>query len=389
MEKNFYCSQKFWWLSIDLEKLQTFSCCSATPSRIDLKFIQDNPGELFNSPGFVTERQMMLDNIPVASCQDNCWKPESQGLTSRRIMFQSQQQTHTEINTTPDTLHIIVGTDCNMTCVYCCKEFSSSWARHIDQHGPYPSVTNANRYSLAPQDRVVMKISQKELSNTAFSQNLLSEIEQIYQKSELRQLMITGGEPFLYLGLEDLVSRLSGKGIPIRVWSGLGVDPKRFEKEIRKLSKFPDLEISISAESIGPLYELVRYGNTWQRLQQNIKTLDDLGVRYRFFSTLSNLTLLGIEQFVEFLDGRPVMYSVCTDPEFMGVNVLDPDSKKDLESKLNLLPADIQTNIKNSMNLECKESTRLELKNFLLEFCQRNNIAFTMLPTNFVDWVVK
>jgi hypothetical protein len=167
------------------------------------------------------------------------------------------------------------------------------------------------------------------------------------------------------------------------------VDPKRFEKEIKKLLKFPDLEISISAESIGPLYELVRYGNTWQRLQQNIKTLDDLGVRYRFFSTLSNLTLLGIEQFVEFLDGRPVMYSVCTDPEFMGVNVLDPDSKKNLESKLNLLPLDIQENIKNSMNLECKESTRLELKNFLLEFCRRNNTAITMLPTNFVDWVAK
>jgi organic radical activating enzyme len=387
MEKDFYCSQKFWWLSVDLEKLQTFSCCSASPSRIDLKFIQDNPGELFNSPGFVADRQMMLDNVPVPSCQDTCWKPESQGLTSRRIMFQSQQRTHTETKVNPDTLHIIVGTDCNMTCVYCCKEFSSSWARHIDQHGVYPSVSDANRYSLTPYDRVVMKISQKELSGAEFSQDLLSEIENIYQKSDLRQLMITGGEPFLYNGLEQLVSKLSGKNIPIRIWSGLGVDSKRFEREIKKLSKFPDLEISISAESTGALYELVRYGNTWQRLQQNIKILDDLGIRYRFFSTLSNLTLLGLEQFVEFLDGRPVMYAVCTDPAFMSANVLDPDSKKNIEHKLNLLPADIQSNIKNSVNLECNESTRLELKNFLLEFCRRNNTTLTMLPKNFVDWM--
>lgn len=387
MEKNFYCSQKFWWLSIDLEKLQTFSCCSATPSRIDLKFIQDNPGELFNSPGFVTERQMMLDNIPVASCQDTCWKPESQGLTSRRILFQSQKQTHSEVTTTPDTLHIIVGTDCNMTCIYCCKEFSSSWARHIDQHGPYSFATNSNRYSLVPRDRIVMNISQKELANTAFSQTLLSEIEKIYQRSDLRQLMITGGEPFLYLGLEDLVSRLSGKGIPIRVWSGLGVDPKRFEKEIKKLSRFKDLEISISAESVGPLYELVRHGNTWERLKKNIETLENEGINYRFYSTLSNLTLLGIDQFIEYLGQRKVMYSLCTDPEFMAVNVLDPTSKKIIKSKLDLFPEDIKSSIETSIDLECSEQTRLELKSFLNEFCQRNNIEPDMLSAHFLDWV--
>jgi organic radical activating enzyme len=387
--KKYYCSQKFWWLSIDLEKRQTFSCCSATPSKIDLKFIQDNPGELFNSPGFVTERQQMLKNIPVSSCQDSCWKPESQGLASRRILFQSQAPTHVEIKTKPDTLHIIVGTDCNMTCVYCCKEFSSSWARSIDQYGPYSIESQNNRYSLSDHDRVVMKISQKELSKTSFSTTLLSEIEKIYQDSDLRQLMITGGEPFLYLGLEDLVSRLSGKGIPIRVWSGLGVDSKRFAREINKLAKFSELEISISAESIGPLYELVRYGNTWQQLQNNIQILEDAGVNYRFYSTLSNLTLLGIDQFVEFLGDRRVMYSVCTDPEFMSVNVLDPVSKQNLQSKLTLLPPDIQKNIQQSIETDCKDSSRIELKNFLSEFCRRNNASLDMLPRSFVEWITQ
>lgn len=389
MEKDFYCSQKFWWLSVDLKKLQKFSCCSSTPARIDLEFIRENPGDLFNSPDFIIERQMMLDNVPVASCQDNCWQPELQGLTSRRMLFQSQKRTHSDVKSTPETLHVIVGNDCNMTCVYCCKEFSSSWARHINDTGPYNSATNSTRYSLTSHDRVAMQISQKELSNTKFNQTLLSEIENIYQKSDLKQLIITGGEPFLYLELENLVSRLSSKEIPIGIWSGLGVHPKRFEKEIKKLSKFPNLEISISAESIGPLYELVRFGNTWQRLQQNIKILDNLGIRYRFFSTLSNLTLMGIEQFIDFLNGRTVKYSICVDPEFMGINVLDPDSKKNLLSKIDLFPKDIQAEIKKSIDLPCKESIRLELKNFLLEFCKRNNTAFNMLPAEFVSWVTK
>ena len=75
MVDNFYCSQKFTSLSIDLEKRLLYSCCSAVPEKIDLDWLQQNPGMLFNSPNLQQERQAMLDNMPVPGCQQSCWTP--------------------------------------------------------------------------------------------------------------------------------------------------------------------------------------------------------------------------------------------------------------------------------------------------------------------------
>jgi hypothetical protein len=38
---NYYCNQKFWWLSIDIERFQTLSCCAATAHKIDFAWLKD------------------------------------------------------------------------------------------------------------------------------------------------------------------------------------------------------------------------------------------------------------------------------------------------------------------------------------------------------------
>ena len=130
---NFYCNQKFWWLSVDLEKFQTFSCCAATPQRVNLSWVKENPGQIFNTPLLQQERTMMLDNQPVSSCSSSCWVPESQGMPSRRLTTNGQLSTHSSVVSSPETLNIVVGTDCNMTCVYCCKFYSTAWSRDISK----------------------------------------------------------------------------------------------------------------------------------------------------------------------------------------------------------------------------------------------------------------
>ena len=90
--QNFYCSEKFTWLSVDFEKRQSYSCCAATPHAIDLNWIKQNPGQLFNTPHLIEERQTMLAGQPVASCQSPCWQPESQNMTSRRMLWPTQEK---------------------------------------------------------------------------------------------------------------------------------------------------------------------------------------------------------------------------------------------------------------------------------------------------------
>jgi organic radical activating enzyme len=384
--KDFYCSQKFWWLSVDLEKLKTMSCCAATPAKINFDHINRHPGDLFNSPEMITERQQMLLNQPVSSCASTCWIPESKLQVSRRLSMKSHLPTHTATSTSPEVLHIIVGSDCNMTCVYCCKYYSSAWARDIANHGAYSIATTDDKYILNDTDRVLMKLSQKDIKNNRFNDSLLDEIAQLVKSSNLKEIIVTGGEPFLYLGLEELASKLSRHGIPIKIYSGLGVNTERFQKEIAKISKYTEIELMISVESTGKLYELLRNGNTWDRFEKNIEILKEQGIRYSFYSTVTNLALLGIDDFIKYAGDVKILWSPCTDPDFFAVNILDSRTKSMLIDRIDSYPLKLQEII-NTVSNTFVPDQKSNLDTYLKEFTQRRNIDLGTLPQHFVEWL--
>jgi hypothetical protein len=383
---NFYCSQKFWWLSVDLEKLKTMSCCAATPSKINFDHISQHPGDLFNSPNMIAERQQMLLNQPVSSCSSTCWIPESKSQASRRISMKSYLPTHKKTSTSPEVLHLIVGSDCNMTCIYCCKHYSSAWARDINKHGAYSIITDDDRYTLNDTDQVLMKLSQKDIKNNRFNDSLLNEISQLVESSTLKEIVVTGGEPFLYLGLEELISTLSRYGIPIKIYSGLGVNTERFQKEVAKLAKFAGIELVISAESTGKLYELLRNGNTWNQFEKNIETLKQQNIPYSFYATVSNLALLGINDFINYAGDVKILWNTCTDPDFFAVNILDDQTKLMLIDQIDCYPLQLQEIIKTVSN-PIMPGQRSKLNTYLKEFTQRRNTDLKSLPPHFVVWL--
>jgi organic radical activating enzyme len=385
-KNNFYCSQKFWWLSLDLEKLKTMSCCSATPTKIDFDHINQHPGSLFNSPEIIAERQLMLSNQPVSSCSATCWIPESKSQVSRRIVMKSYLPTHTATTTSPESLNIIVGSDCNMTCIYCCKYYSSAWARDINNHGDYSVTTNDDRYTLNNTDRVLLKLGQKDIKNNRFNETLLNEISQLTESSTLKEIFISGGEPFLYLGLEELVLKLSGSRIPINIVSGLGVNSERFQKEIIKLNKIAKIKLVISAESTDTWYELLRYGNTWKQFEKNIEILKQHNIAYNFRATISNLALLNIDDFISYAKDVDICWSTCTDPEFFAVNLLDDITKAKLKEKVAIYPLQLQEII-NSVTNEFLPDQKSNLNMYLKEFTQRRNIDLKSFPSHFVKWI--
>ena len=373
---RYYCNQKFWWLSVDIEKCQTLSCCAATPSRINLEWLSQNSGGLFNTPALQIERQAMLDNIPVSSCSATCWTAEKNQLISRRLAMQGNLITHTNLNARPETLHIIVGSNCNMTCVYCCKQFSTAWKQDIINNGPYAVPTADDRFKLNQQDQILLKIGQKNIAKAQFSTLLLEEIAHLIADSPLNEVHINGGETFLYLNLEQLIANIP-KNLPIQVWSGLGVDTKRFTRELDKLDKFENVTISISAENTNSLYEFTRYGNTWARFQANLKEIQVRNIPYRFNATISNLTVFGLQDFINFAGDTPITIEPCTDPEFLAINILDPESR-------NYIPNSIRHLMTDSIPTEVH---RQHLKIYLQEFAVRRNLNLTCFPKSFITWI--
>jgi organic radical activating enzyme len=386
---SFYCSQKFWWLSIDLAKRQTLSCCSADPMSIDMAWLNQNPGQLFNTPHLQQERATMLQNQPVASCNTACWQPESQGKSSRRMVWKTDILAETDVQATPTELNIIVGNDCNMTCVYCCKQYSSAWLRDLSENGTYHAVsTGDDRFEINNVDRILLRISQKALNKSDSTQRLLLEIRSILLSSTITQVVITGGEPFLYLGLAELV-----KSIPLHIkvviQSGLGVDSRRLAQELEKLP-VSQIKVGISAETINQLYEFVRYGNTWKQLTKNIQILRDLSVPYTFVSVVSNLTIHGLAEFAQYAEDALVRYYPCNDPDFLSINVLDPASKDQMLQTVDQLPPGLKSIIVNSIDAEPTEPQRRNLNEYVNEFSKRRNISpSTILPQSFMEWMAK
>jgi organic radical activating enzyme len=383
---DYYCSQKFWWLSIDIEKMQTLSCCAATPHKINTQWLTQNPGTLFNTVELQTERQMMLDGHPVTGCFSNCGHPESKGLPSRRLEMKSNVVTHTEINATPEVLHIIVGSDCNMTCSYCCKQYSSAWKQDILNNGEYSVQTNDDRYKLNALDRVTLNLSQKDIAKSKISEQLIQEITLTVQQKSCPQVNITGGEPFLYLALENLISKLP-VDVNVCVWSGLGVATTRFSKIVDNLLKYPNVSITISAENIQDYYEFNRYGNSWKQFETNLNTLRQSGIPYNFNATVSNLTLFGLPAFFEYTKDCAVTYSPCTDPEFQSINVLDYTSKQLVLKNLSNLPNGLQKLISNSIVLDATNDQIKNLQNYLTAFASRRNLSLDLFPTSFKQWI--
>ena len=379
---DFYCSQKFTWLSVDLEKRLSYSCCSATPEKLDINWLRQNPGQLFNTPGLHQDRIDVLNNIPVPSCQDSCWKPESKGLTSRRMLMESHVRTHDNPSTTlPAVLNIILGSTCNLTCSYCCKQYSSAWYKDLKDNGSY--IENHDRYTLVPLDHVLNKLSHREYLETPGADILLQELSQLNQNSDVR---ITGGEPFLYNEFPHLLNSLD-QAQRVQFYTGLGVNTKRLHKQLSSIKQRSNLQVTVSAENCGKFYEFNRHGNTYHTFLQNLKLLEDFGFSINFNAVVSNLTVFGLDEFSKTFSHVPITYQLCNDPDFLSVNVLDDTSKQILTKTLSQSSISIKDTIVQNMAVEPTPKQQQNFSKYIKEFTKRRNLDLDMFPDSMLEWI--
>ena len=381
MANNFYCSQKWWWLTVDPERRLLASCCKADQQPIDISWLKANPGQMFNNPALVKEREDMLAGKPVASCSKPCWVPESNGIPSRRtILKEKSDRVFTGTTASPEVVEIILGSDCNMTCVYCSKRFSSAWLRDIKEHGTYiPGYSIEDRFDITIDDKVVIKLGQAAIKESDRYKTILQEVTRL---GRLKVLKIMGGEPFLYNGLEDIL-RFANAGA-IEITTGLGVNSKRFERLVQLLPSTTTLVIS--AESTGSLYEFVRYGNTYQNFKKNLETIQSHNIKYKFGITISNLNVHGFKEFQDEYGTPNDYFNVLVDPAYLSPSLLDDASRDAILStsyKYN------QEEIHKSVSAGYTEEQLANFRQFVLEFAKRRNLSFDIFPESFSAWIQK
>jgi hypothetical protein len=259
--------------------------------------------------------------------------------------------------------------------VYCCKQYSSAWLKDIEKLGPY---FDTNRFKIFPNDQVKKHFDIQADSDYKL---LLNELAMLSPDT----IHISGGEPFLYNNLYNLVSRLATKTIKIN--TGLGVEPARFEQQINKLKSIKNIEILVSGETVGKLYELVRYGNEFERFETNLRTVQRSGLKHTMVGVISNLTVLGIIDFHRRYQDSESYFLLCNDPDFLAVNVLDNVTKDAVVEQIQKLDHPAKSTILENIVKPVTVQQHKDFSKYIQEFASRRNIVLDVLPESLIRWI--
>ena len=381
--KNYYCSQKFDWIEIRLYDGFVASCCQAQSHRITVDDIKNHPVGFFNYSKIQQERQQMLDNQPVSGCETGCWSLERQNIQSRRQRLGADQKTYSTVEGIPKTLNLVVNNTCLQSCVYCCKNFSSSWLADVVKNGDYNIPGYENRYNASSHDKVLSRISQPELHNSKFSQTVLDQI--IKNSDQVEHLVISGGEPLLDNNLTSLLQNLSH--VPkITVYSGLTVNTDRLQRILDSIKSISQLEFVISAENIDALHEFNRYGSKQDLFDANVDIIKS-NFSMQFSATVSNATLFGLPDFLNKHSTDSIKFNLLVDPGYLAPNILDDNSKQIIVEKLQAANRTDLENIINYIMLPVDAAQKPLLKQFLDQYSTRRNMDLKIFPESWIQWM--
>ena len=380
MGMNYYCSTKFTDLQVHVQGRLLYNCCKAYPERVNLEWLEANPGKLFHTDTMLEDRKLMIEDKSCASCHHGCYKYEEQGLSSARL-----QKNTNEFITNPKAplkdLSISLSTDCNLTCAYCSPEWSTSWQKDIDKNGNYEltdfKIKNDNFAKLWS------KIKQKSRSTESKFFHLL--LKEISLAKDLELISIIGGEPLLNNQLEMFLDQTGDKKVTIT--TGLGVSLSRLSRLLKKM-KGMKIVFYVSGETTGKFFEFLRYGASWKDFLTKVMMISDHGFEVSFISTISNISLFDFTNFYNtFHNSYNIEINSMTERPFLMPHVIDNKSKDNfIRTSKKYGNTKTFQNILKSLNLGINEIDRINLGNYIKQFSSRRSIDINFLPEHFRKW---
>ena len=273
----------------------------------------------------------LLAGIKTSACQ-KCWNLEEHGLKSDRQVkntaldfYWDRDIESIKVDAVDGKLDrilmlkLLTSYTCNAICISCNSVVSSSWAQL--NHRTDPKIP-LRKYTFVDLDKVKTKVDFKEL----------------------KMLSLMGGEPLYEKKNFDLLDHLVELGntdIFLSMVTNGSVKLSSRQKQV--LSKFKNINFSVSIDGIESVFEYMRYPLTWADLNNNLMFFRELTENISSNYTLSNLNILYHNKTTEWFDKNNIVYSVnpIYNPTWLQPRALPESIKKSL--KLQLSAVDYNT----------------------------------------------
>ena len=381
---DYHCNSKFNSLQVHVQGRLLYNCHKAFPERVDVKWLESNPGRLFHTKTMMDHRNLMLQNKACSSCYYGCYKYEEQGLPSTRLLEKDGTRKITDPENQMETLQIMLSTDCNLACIYCSPEHSSSWQREISKDGEYQigerKIKN-DKFSL-----LWAKMKQKERSTESkFFALLLNEI--ILAKG-LKKIVVLGGEPLLSNQLGKLTQTLQNHNKnELELVTGLGISKDRLKKFLLK-TKSMKIRFSISAEATNDFFAFIRYGTDWSSIKDKIDIIKSHNQEVRFISTISNISLFDFHNFHnDVLDKGSIKINQLGGNPHLSPHVMDEVSKEKCKENIRKInDPQLCKTLEDMLSKKPNDNERKVLGSYLRQLATRRKLSLDFLPAHFLKW---
>jgi sulfatase maturation enzyme AslB (radical SAM superfamily) len=281
--------------------------------------------QIINSDNYKKIRQDMLSGIVPTACE-GCNTVEQAGGKSKRLRDSNRTIDYDAV-TSPDgsivpnlaTVELRLGNYCNLKCRSCNAESSTSWIQ--DYYKLKDKVELASGYIHLKNNPIT---SYDWVDDPAFYDQLLS------ASQNLRQIMISGGEPFLVPTHFYLLERLIDSGrtnITISYHTNLNYDFIKLKKSLDLLTKFSQVVIHFSIDDVGDRNTYIRANSDWHVMIENLKLFKQhYNFKFYITQTISAYNFFYVEELYCFLQENnldiPIQVNHVHAPEYLNATIL-------------------------------------------------------------------
>lgn len=353
---NGFCLAKWYQVTIDLSRGQNHSCHHPERHTIPLEELQLSVSALHNTKFKKEQRQKMQNGIRPDEC-NYCWNIEDtpqNEMKSDRFIKSTDDWAFDKLEATlmldpnadvaPTYLEVMFNSDCNLSCLYCMADVSTSIEREMKKWGAYP-VTHSKNHRMPK----LAAINEPNPYLDAFWKYF----PQIY--SELKHFRITGGEPLLSADTFKVLDFLASNPAPhleLSINTNLSYNSAPLERLLSQLkileakNAIKSFSFFVSLDGFGEQATFIRNGLNLTQFLNNIDLIHvhSPASQIVIMCTYNILSISSFGQLTQFISEQKqkgvkmvLDVSYLKEPEYLRANLASADLVSTMEESLALM----------------------------------------------------